>query len=231
MHVMWGSLGAAMADPKDFHEYMEGIKWWFIMAQAHDGGFVVMPGRDYASTDHVYATRVFPSACAALILSVKEKRLQITGAARGTAGKAAKTSAFGSSGREARAIPDEKRELLDQSLITALAELGQAGELKPLPMSLSKASEKVSLVKVGSDARLTFQDLQGGKQSSFALNELSAADHVLLSRLVAHLKPDDAESQARAGIYLELSGDTRTADEYYKKAGTQFEPILKELFE
>lgn len=231
MHVLWGSLGAAMADPKDFQEYMEGIKWWFIMAQAHDGGFVVMPGRDYASTDHVYATRVFPSACAALILSVKEKRLQITGAARGTGGKTAKTSAFGSSGREARALPDEKRALLDQSLITALAELGQAGELKPLPMSLSKAGAKVSLIKVESDARLTFQDHEGGKQSSYALNELSAADHVLLSRLVAHLKPDDAESQARAGIYLELSGDTHTADEYYKKAGVQFEPILKELFE
>jgi hypothetical protein len=210
---------------------MDGIKWWFIMAQAHDGGFVVMPGRDYASTDHVYATRNFPSACAALILSVKEKRLQITGAARGNGGKSAKTSAFGSSARAARELPDDKRGLLDQSLVTALGELAQAGELKPLPMSLSKAEVKVSLLKVESDARLTFQDYGGGKQSSYALNELSAADHALLSRLVARLKPDDAESQARAGIYLELSGDTTLADDYYKKAGAQFEPILKELFE
>ena len=35
------------------------------MGQTHDGGFVPMPGRDYASTDHVYATRVMPSAIAA----------------------------------------------------------------------------------------------------------------------------------------------------------------------
>jgi hypothetical protein len=231
MHVLWGSLGAALADPEDFREYLDGIKWWFIMAQAHDGSFVVMPGRDYASSDHVYGTRVFPSACAALILSVKEKRLQITGAPRGTGGKNAQSSPSSSSVREARQLIDGKRGLLDESLILALAELSQAGQLQPLPMSLSKARAKVSLVKVGSDARLTFQEQDGGAPSSFALAELDAADHVMLARLVAHLKPDDAESQARAGIYLELSGDTRAADEYYRKAGTRFEPLLNELFQ
>ena len=82
IHVLWGSLGAALADEKDFRAYLDGIKWWMIMAQAHDGGFLVMPGRDYASTDHVYGTRNFPAACAALILSLKDKRLQITGAPR-----------------------------------------------------------------------------------------------------------------------------------------------------
>jgi len=80
MHSLWGSLGAARADARSFQKYMQGIKWWFIMAQTHDGGFVCMPGRDYASTDHVYGTRVLPSATAALILSVKEAKLQITGA-------------------------------------------------------------------------------------------------------------------------------------------------------
>ena len=83
MHVLWGSLGAARASEKDFREYLDYIKWWMIMAQTHDGSYVVMPGRDYASTDHVYGTRAFPTACAALILSVKEKRLRITGAANG----------------------------------------------------------------------------------------------------------------------------------------------------
>ena len=82
IHVLWGSLGAALASEKDFRAYLDGIRWWMIMAQAHDGGYVVMPGRDYASTDHVYGTRNFPAACAALILSLKEKRLQITGAPR-----------------------------------------------------------------------------------------------------------------------------------------------------
>ncbi|MGB1125216.1 MAG: DUF6288 domain-containing protein [Phycisphaeraceae bacterium] len=80
MHTHWGSLGALRAGKKGFRHYMDGIKWWFVMGQTHDGGFVPMPGRDYASTDHVYATRVMPSAIAALILSVKERKLQITGA-------------------------------------------------------------------------------------------------------------------------------------------------------
>lgn len=83
MHVLWGSLGAAQADRNSYRQYMDYIKWWFIMAECHDGGFVVMPGRDYASTDHVYATRNYPSAAAALILSVKDRRLHITGKASG----------------------------------------------------------------------------------------------------------------------------------------------------
>jgi len=87
MGTMWGSLGAARAEKNRFRAFMERIKWWFIMAQTHDGGFVVMPGNDYASTDHVYATRNLPSATAALILSVSKRRLQITGA--GSPGSAA----------------------------------------------------------------------------------------------------------------------------------------------
>ena len=56
---------------------------------AEAGRFGIMPGRDYASTDHVHGTRNLPTACAALILSLKEKRLQITGAPRHpAAGKA-----------------------------------------------------------------------------------------------------------------------------------------------
>jgi hypothetical protein len=80
MHTHWGSLGAFHGGDKAFRHYMDGIKWWFIMGQTHNNGFVPMPGRDYASTDHVYATRIMPSAIAALILSVKERKLQITGA-------------------------------------------------------------------------------------------------------------------------------------------------------
>lgn len=62
------------------------------MVQAHDGGFVVMPGRDYASTDHVDGTRNLPAACAALILSLKDKQLQITGAPRRTGGPSAQAT-------------------------------------------------------------------------------------------------------------------------------------------
>ncbi|MDX1563859.1 MAG: DUF6288 domain-containing protein [Phycisphaeraceae bacterium] len=80
MSTLWNGLGASRAEPKRFRSYMDQVKWWYIMAETHDGGFVVMPGHDYASTDHVYGTRVLPTATAALILSVKDRRLMITGA-------------------------------------------------------------------------------------------------------------------------------------------------------
>ena len=228
MHVLWGSLGAAMADPEDFREYLEDIRWWMIMAQTHNGGFLVMPGRDYASTDHVHGTRIFPTACAGLILSVKEKRLRITGAAN-VASSGAKLSG-GALGRPARSISDEKRALLAESLLMSLAELSHSGQLKPLAMSLSKAKAKVWLSAVETDSKLTFQALTGSSKASFELGELSEADHVLLARLAAQLLPENPEAQALDGIYVELSGDTATADKYYARAGSEIQATLESLF-
>jgi hypothetical protein len=230
MHVLWGSLGAALASEKDFQEYMEGIKWWFIMAQAHDGSYVVMPGRDYASTDHVYGTRNFPTACAALILSVKEQRLQITGAARRKAHPvAARTVDAGA--RPAREMAPEKLRLLEQSLLIALGELNQSGKLAANPMEITQAHHKVLLAGVNTDGGLRFRSPEGDWEESFDLDELAPEDHALLSRLVASLQPDVPEAQARAGIYMEINGNTRLADEYYRKAGPEFQPMLKALFE
>jgi hypothetical protein len=225
IHVLWGSLGAALADEKDFRAYLEDIRWWMIMAQTHDGGFVIMPGRDYASTDHVYGTRNYPTACAALILSLKEKRLQITGAPRrnGDPGEAAAP--------KPRRLSPGNLTLLHESLITALAELSHSGQLKPLPMTLSKSASKVRLTGVGSAGKLAFVAVEGGKQESFVLADLGESDHALLARLVARLRPADQEAHARAGLYLEHSGETALAKEYYRRAGPEFSAKLERLFE
>jgi len=226
MHVLWGSLGAAMAEEKDFREYLEDIRWWMIMAQAHDGSYVVMPGRDYASTDHVYGGRDFPTACAALILSVKEKRLRITGrGAPGAEGVSAPST------RPARRMADAKKQLLDQSLLTALAELDHAGELAPMPIELSKAKGKVLFAGVAEDGKLLFRATAGESKATFGFGEMVAKDHALLAQLVAHHRASDAEAQAMAGLYLELSGDTAAADSYYGKAGEEFEATLGDLLE
>lgn len=230
MHVLWGSLGAARAEEKDFREYLEAMKWWMIMAQAHDGSYVVMPGRDYASTDHVYGTRAFPTACAALILSVKEKRLRITGAPSAGAASSGKSPSVPSS-RPARQLAKEKKELLDRALLFSLGELGNSGELKPLAMDLSKAKTKIWFAGVGSDSKLTFRALVGDSKATFSFDELTAVDHTLLARLLAQYKPSDPEAQATAGIYLEISGDTATADLYYEKAGKEFTDTLEGLFD
>jgi hypothetical protein len=229
MHVIWGSLGAALADEKDFREYMEGIKWWFIMAHTHNGGFVVMPGRDYASTDHVYGGRIFPTGCAAVILALKEKRLQVTGAARGAGGSG--PSASVSSARPARILDAAKQELLDRQLVFTLADMHHAGELKPLPMDLSKARTKVVFAGIDPDWKLRFRAPQGEQSAAFALDQLAPADRTMLARLIASLRSGDAEAQAMAGIYLEVSGDTATADQYYARAGEPFAPVIERIFE
>ena len=232
MHVLWGSLGAAMAEEKLFRKYLEDIKWWMIMAHTHNGGYVIMPGRDYASTDHVYGTRNFPTACAALILSLKEKRLRITGATKTSDSTSSSgQSSLLPSARPARQLSEEKKKMLDESLLFSLAELAQSDELQALPMDLSKAATKVKFVGLEKDSKLTFQSMTGEKKASFTFEELSAKDHLLLARLLARLNPDSVEANATAGIYLEINGDTSTADIYYQKAGKEFTATLEKLFE
>ena len=74
-HVMWGSLGARLAAPEAFRKYMDGIKWWLIMAQKHDGNY----DRNYGRTDGMLGARNLPTGAAAIILSMKDKALRITG--------------------------------------------------------------------------------------------------------------------------------------------------------
>lgn len=210
-----------MAEEKDFREYLEDIRWWMIMAQAHDGSYVVMPGRDYASTDHVYGGRAFPTACASLILSVKDKRLRITGAPSGGAETA----------RAPRKLGVEKKRMLDRGLLLSLGELGNSEGLEPVPVQVSKAATKVRFMGVGKDSKLEFGALSGDSKASFAFGDLTAKDHAMLAVLLAKLKPADPEAQATAGIYLELIGDTAAADSYYEKAGEEFAATLGDLFQ
>lgn len=74
-HAMWGTLGAQLADPEEFRKYMDGIKWWLIMAQRHDGKY----DRHYGRTDGVNVARDLPTGTAAVIFSIKDEALRITG--------------------------------------------------------------------------------------------------------------------------------------------------------
>lgn len=229
IHVLWGSLGAALANEKDYREYMEGIKWWFIMAQSHDGGFVVMPGRDYASTDHVYGTRNFPSACAALILSVKKKHLLITGAARAQSG--AETAGNTTAAPTVRKLRAAAQTELAQELHRALAELSHAQQLKPWPMKLSIAEEKVSLAKIESNGKLLFTHADGTTTSTHEFSALDGNDHALLARLVASQRPASKEAQAMAAVFLEVSGQRDAAESYYRSAGSAVRKACDGWFE
>ena len=228
MHVLWGSLGAARADEKDFRKYMDYIKWWMIMAQTHDGSYVVMPGRDYASTDHVYGTRNFPTACAALILATKDRRLRITGRpADGSVAPATNTTRRSSlpsklRQRPARQIAAEARDELNEILYVSLLELSNEQKLVRLPMDLSKARSKVWLSKVELGPKFEFSAMQGSHKAVFGWEDMDADDQAMLAAVVARLRAEDPVSQAVAGIYMEAAGDVEMADNYYKKAGPEF---------
>ncbi|MFO8028070.1 MAG: DUF6288 domain-containing protein [Opitutales bacterium] len=228
MHVSWGSLGAALAEPDDFREYMDSLKWWFIMTETHDGGFVVIPGRDYASTDHVYGTRVFPTATAALILSLKEKQLQITGAFTESSGKGDDSSS--SLQRQARVLSDEKRAFLDRGLMKALESLSADQKLEPLLIDLSKARTKVWLKEVNGQ-KLVFSDSRSEHEAIFEYGDLNNGDKLNLARLVAQLRPDSKGINVLAGVYLELEGETELADAYYERADENSKRLLEYVFE
>lgn len=90
---------------------------------------------------------------------------------------------------------------------------------------------KFRLVKVASDAHLTFQPDSAGEPLVVLFSDLAESDRALLSRLVARLNPTSGEAQILAGIQMELAGETTLADDYYRQAGQAFKPMLDALFE
>ncbi|MFT5857288.1 MAG: hypothetical protein ACI8XO_004548 [Verrucomicrobiales bacterium] len=107
------------------------------------------------------------------------------------------------------------------SLGASLAPLSDAGQLQPLPMSLSKTKAKVKLIEADASGELTFQALTNEKQATFAFADLNTIDHALLSRLDARLRPDDQAALARAGLYMEAQGQQEIAKQYYEKTGEE----------
>ena len=233
MHPMWGSLGAAMADEKEFRKYMDGIKWWFIMAQTHDNGFVAMPGRDYASTDHVYATRKFPSGVAALILSVKEKKLLITGAGKGAPAVASKsvtkTPAKPPVKKQTQMTPQQLKNL-DNILLLVLGNLSQFNQLKQLTIPMSVSEEKVWLTDVSSYGTLTFKTLNS-QELKVKFQDLPQKDRATLARLLAASKPESHQAQAIASLYLAHIGELKLAKDYLDKSGVANARKLVELIQ
>ncbi|PXA05096.1 hypothetical protein DDZ13_03795 [Coraliomargarita sinensis] len=229
MHVSWGSLGAALASEEDFREYMDALKWWFIMTETHDGGFVVIPGRDYASTDHAYGTRIFPTATAVLMLSVKDRQLQITGAYENSTGQKT-TQKSSTSQRPARSLIEARREFVDHGLMNALERLNSKKMLQPLLIDFSKARKKVWLKEI-KDQKLIFSSAKGEHEAAFEYTDLNNQDKVNLSRMAAQITPDNGGINVLAGIFLEIEGETELADAYYERADEKSKALLKAVFE
>lgn len=77
--VVWTGLGAA-TDPASLRKLMDHNRWAFSLSQCSDGSFYYQPNRDNNPQDYTAAPRLAATAATALVLSIKEKKLQITGA-------------------------------------------------------------------------------------------------------------------------------------------------------
>lgn len=77
--MAWTALGA-LPDPAMFRKLMDYNRWHFALAHCSDGTFYYQPNRDNNPQDYGAAPRLSATATNALILSVKYKNLQMTGA-------------------------------------------------------------------------------------------------------------------------------------------------------
>lgn len=75
----WTALGA-LPDPAMFRKLMDYNRWHFALAQCPEGTFYYQPNRDNNPQDYAADPRLCASAVTALVLSVKHRRLQMTGA-------------------------------------------------------------------------------------------------------------------------------------------------------
>ena len=77
--MAWTALGA-LPDPAMFRKLLDYNRWHFALAQCPEGTFYYQPNRDNNPQDFAADPRLCASAVTALILSVKHRRLQMTGA-------------------------------------------------------------------------------------------------------------------------------------------------------
>ena len=132
--------------------------------------------------------------------------------------------------RAARSLKAENRVVLDNALKASLAKLSSEGALKPVPLGISTTRSRVWLKSVdGID--LSFQVVGGTQTAALGWDDLKPDDHATLSLLVASLKPDSADGQAVAGVYMESLGKVEQAEEYYSKAGKDSREKLEKLFD
>lgn len=239
MHQLWVALGAARADEKAFRSFLDQVKWWFIMQECHDGGYFILPDRDRDTNgDPHYGARNLPTANAAIIFALPRHSLQITGADSSAPVTATRPGAKSRTAvstqkpvlRKARKLPTERIASLDKALQNTLVKMSEGGELKPVPVILSKTRAKIWLAKAGSDGTLTFQLIDGDQTAEFKMEELTTGDRVSLSVLVATLLATSKDAQAMAGVYMEAIGRVTDADSYYEKAGKESCQKFEKLF-
>ena len=68
---------AARTDAESFRKLMDANRWWFTLAQCHDGTFYYQPNRDNAGYGN--NARILASSVTALVFSIPRQSLHLTG--------------------------------------------------------------------------------------------------------------------------------------------------------
>jgi hypothetical protein len=76
--MVWTALGSAV-DPPSFRKLLDVNRWAFSLSHCPDGTFYYQPNRDNNPQDYAAAPRLSATAATALILTIKCKKLQMTG--------------------------------------------------------------------------------------------------------------------------------------------------------
>jgi len=77
--MVWTAFGAA-TDPPSLRNLMDHNRWAFSLSQCPDGTFYYQPNRDNNPQDYAAAPRLSATAATALVLTIQQKQLQMTGA-------------------------------------------------------------------------------------------------------------------------------------------------------
>ena len=74
--MVWTALGAGV-DPESFRQLMDHNRWWFTLAHCPDGTFYYQLNRDNNPQDYTAAPRLSATAATAVILLIRDKKLQM----------------------------------------------------------------------------------------------------------------------------------------------------------
>ena len=74
--MVWTALGAGV-NQEAFRNLMDHNRWWFTLARCPDGSYYYQPNRDNNPQDYTAAPRLSATAATALILLMKDSRLEM----------------------------------------------------------------------------------------------------------------------------------------------------------
>ena len=74
--MVWTAIGAGVNEDA-FRKLMDHNRWWFTLARCPDGSFYYQPNRDNNPQDYTAAPRLSATAATALILTIKDSRLEM----------------------------------------------------------------------------------------------------------------------------------------------------------